>query len=589
MSEYKFLNPYNFVRVLPDNKGKDGEKPNVKLLGRCAPPPHDRYIGLTGKITCELIAKTPLFISDSEFVKDYGNGHKAYRFFRLENNGKEEYAIPSTSLRGMLRSVFEAATNSCFSVFEGGLLGKRDRPENYNAGVLMAGLIIETPIKDSKKSGIIRKMNYYKLPHSKFADYNNRLDYNGKKVLVKIENNRVKEIKEYSQDNHSDRFMIGYLKTSGKGIPGRKTNEYVFVEDGSAEDFELSYETYQNYIIANKNNRFPHTRSLKAGDTIWFRAQANKVIELGFAQIYRKPFKRSINDLLAQPFHPCSCYSNLCPACRVFGWVAQNPQEDATKVSYTGRVRISHARIIKSEGNLDEFPLAILSTPKPTTTFFYLLKNDKPDFSVDYNSPDAQLRGRKLYRHQNVANDQEFIRAEEKKDDQNRTLKGALRPGAKFGFDIEFENLAPVELGALLWSIEMEEGMFHKLGLAKPLGFGSVKLGVKKIEILKPKERYGSITGNGWETVGDDKKKDWINVFKAAMKEKYNKDFDKLKNIADLNAILSSSKLPVHYPRSSEIPDPDGRNFDWFMDNKRKGKIPLELATEDTKGFPVKF
>lgn len=59
MSEYKFLNPYNFVRVLPDNKGKDGEKPNVKLLGRCAPPPHDRYIGLTGKITCELIAKTP--------------------------------------------------------------------------------------------------------------------------------------------------------------------------------------------------------------------------------------------------------------------------------------------------------------------------------------------------------------------------------------------------------------------------------------------------------------------------------------------------------------------------------------------------
>ena len=83
----------------------------------------------------------------------------------------------------MLRSVFEAATNSCFSVFEGGLLGKRDRPENYNAGVLMAGLIIETPIKDSKKSGIIRKMNYYKLPHSKFADYNNRLDYNGKKFL----------------------------------------------------------------------------------------------------------------------------------------------------------------------------------------------------------------------------------------------------------------------------------------------------------------------------------------------------------------------------------------------------------------------
>ena len=117
------------------------------------------------------------------------------------------------------------------------------------------------------------------------------------------------------------------------------------------------------------------------------------------------------------------------------------------------------------------------------------------------------MRGRKFYRHQNVAKEQEFIRAEEKKDDQNRTLRDALRPGAKFNFDIEFENLAPVELGALLWSIEMEDGMFHKLGLAKPLGFGSVKIGIKKIEILKPKERYGSITGNGWEAVGDDKKR----------------------------------------------------------------------------------
>ena len=118
-SEYRFLNPYNFVRYLP--AGKENGERDVTLLGRCTPPPHDRFIGLTGMIECELETVTPIFISDSEFVEeDKDKEHKTYRFFRLINeDGEEEFAIPSTSLRGMLKSVFEAATNSCFSVFEG--------------------------------------------------------------------------------------------------------------------------------------------------------------------------------------------------------------------------------------------------------------------------------------------------------------------------------------------------------------------------------------------------------------------------------------------------------------------------------------
>lgn len=591
MNEYRFLNPYNFVRYLPENKGKGEDIPKVKLLGHCAPPPHDRFIGLTGKITCELEAKTPIFISDSEFVFDKGKDHKSYRFFRLENeNGEEDYAIPSTSLRGMLRSVFEAATNSCFSVFEGGLLGKRERPENYDRSLsLTAGLIIEIPIRE--KSGYVKSMKYYSLPHRKFEKYRDRPEINGKKVLVKIDKDKVTEVVEYTQDNYSEEYVIGYLKTSGKGLPSKtkKRNEYVFVEDDSVENFELSYEVYQNYIIANRNNRYIHTKIPKKGDTIWFRAKENNIIEFGFTQIYRKPFARSIGNLLVQPFHPCSDYDYLCPACRVFGWVNQNSPEEATKVSYAGRIKISHAKIIENKGNLGEFPLAILSTPKPTTTFFYLLKNGNPDFGVDYSSPDAQLRGRKFYRHQDKAEEQEYKRADNIRDDQNRTLGDALAPGAKFRFAIEFENLASVELGALLWSIEMENGMFHKLGMGKPLGFGSVKTTIKKMEILQPKERYNSFNNSGWKTIDIEKQKEWVKTFKTAMKDRYGKDFDSLENIMDLKAILSSIELPVHYPRSSERPDPGGRNYQWFMENKKEGRMPLELAVEDTKGFPVKF
>ena len=131
---YRFLNPYNFVRPL-----EVGNENVAPLLGRCPPPPHDRYVGLTGRITCCLTAKTPLFVSDSEEIEPTevagGKEHHTYRFFRDPNNPNNpndpndrngKIAIPGTSLRGAFRSIFEAVTNSCFSVFDGSRFDLRE-------------------------------------------------------------------------------------------------------------------------------------------------------------------------------------------------------------------------------------------------------------------------------------------------------------------------------------------------------------------------------------------------------------------------------------------------------------------------------
>ena len=72
--DYRFLNPYNFVRYLPEVE-ESSEFNNVRRLGRCQPPPHDRFTGLTGKMECEIETTTHLFISDSEFVE--GVEHKS--------------------------------------------------------------------------------------------------------------------------------------------------------------------------------------------------------------------------------------------------------------------------------------------------------------------------------------------------------------------------------------------------------------------------------------------------------------------------------------------------------------------------------
>ena len=85
--KYRFLNPYNFVRSLK------AVAPNAEpLLGHCPPPPHDRYLGLSGRIKCKITAQTPLFISDSHAIETKTvverrreKEHPSYRFFRYKN------------------------------------------------------------------------------------------------------------------------------------------------------------------------------------------------------------------------------------------------------------------------------------------------------------------------------------------------------------------------------------------------------------------------------------------------------------------------------------------------------------------------
>jgi len=54
-------------------------------------------------------------------------------------------------------------------------------------------------------------------------------------------------------------------------------------------------------------------------------------------------------------------------------------------------------------------------------------------------------------------------------------------------------------------------------------------------------------------------------------------DFDALANITDLLLLTTAPEkdLPIHYPRTSAVPDPDGKHFEWFMGNKRIGQTLL--------------
>jgi CRISPR-associated protein (TIGR03986 family) len=367
-------------------------------------------------------------------------------------------------------------------------------------------------------------------------------------------------------------------------------------------------------------------RKLRQGDLVYYHKAPDGSQHIYPVAIPRREYRFPREALL--PKHVCRCKNlqTLCLACRTFGWVHEEADDDRTQqIAYAGRVRFSLGTLKNEttmqylEADPDGIALAILGTPKPTTTLFYLLQsNGKPaSSSTNYNDPNSRLRGRKFYRHWGgwdtlpARQKQEYRRAGNERDKQNRTLFEVLAPGAHFTFQVKFENLQPVELGALLWSLQLEDGMFHRLGFAKPLGFGSVKICVTEVAILPMATRYNSLLSSGdneAEQAQSDPQtpspdlKTWISTFVAQMEAVYCKKgeaFGNLTNIADLKALLSAPKisLPIHYPRQSADASTDGENFKWFMGNKRRAQRetrnqlpapqPLSLAIDDHVGLTL--
>jgi len=106
-----FHNPYNFVPALPRD-GITGELGDHKPFGHHVLH-SNRY---TGAIRVKMTVQTPLLVPDAARAEDYPDDHKSFPI-RVDADGKP-YISP-TSIKGMLRSAYEAVTNSRLAVFPG--------------------------------------------------------------------------------------------------------------------------------------------------------------------------------------------------------------------------------------------------------------------------------------------------------------------------------------------------------------------------------------------------------------------------------------------------------------------------------------
>jgi CRISPR-associated protein (TIGR03986 family) len=367
---------------------------------------------------------------------------------------------------------------------------------------------------------------------------------------------------------------------------------------------------------------------LKAGSLCYARIENRygfKVLGLYPVMISRELFRQSPADLLPSSLHPATVLSALSPADRVFGWLSQNG-----KGAWRGQLRVEPAECVNGQEAVeylgeDGFPMAILGEPRPQLARFYAARNpqgepllDGEDKALAYQEKQG-VRGRKVYPHQaHLANlhgywvepreerkpvvhqgrkySQEYRRPTVKdergkdktRDLQNRSIQGWVKPDSQFRFRIYVNNLSSVELGALLWLLQLGDGHFLRLGSGKPLGFGSVHLHVEEMGLRKGTD-LAAFYENFLDEAGLSDADGCIDIFKAAIEKAYGKPFEKVSFIKAFRVALQGFKdgLPMHYPRLLE--GQHGlESFRWFVENERVRGPHLALPfLEDKRGLPA--
>jgi CRISPR-associated protein (TIGR03986 family) len=162
--------------------------------------------------------------------------------------------------------------------------------------------------------------------------------------------------------------------------------------------------------------------------------------------------------------------------------------------------------------------LPILGSPKPSAVEFYL-KQEK-DLTEDHGHPPkklntygehrtgfegAELAGRKFYRHALL---QGSASEDHKASSQSTIIRFVSDTGRTFRFKLRYRDLRPAELALLITVLEPQriaalvgevatEDYAHKLGYARPLGFGSVQFNVASIVPSAPATADSSIIAGG--------------------------------------------------------------------------------------------
>ena len=505
--------------------------------------------GLSGTLRVKLTTVTPTIVGDRE------DPDEVKQPFSLN----EEWAIPGTSIRGMLRNVVEIASFSRMQFVD---RSRRYAVRDFHANFYkqeMAGRRSDGSFEPRVKTGwlrledgkyTIKECKVSRVEHSDLVSHwpQTRAIFDGPQTRKAPANERYAALERIEPPLNPIQFTpeqpqihgrskmyfskatdIGTGKTKGilvlTGHPGgNKHREFIFHECGQVhsvpasvfDDFEFNHQEDQGENKTGRerpNDEWGYMRGRLTepqGVPVFFKRSGTGVTSIGLSQAYRLAYKNSIGQAIdvTSVDHDAEYEdARLDIAEALFGH-ARKVDDGALK----GRVAVGLFRESTEHRESAEIFHGVLNGPKPTYYPSYM-KQDvgkngalrKGDYKTFMND-DGEVRGWKRYPVRS-----KHVTPRATQDQKNVSSKWRAVPeGVEFEGEIRFHNLRPFELGALVWSLDFggeEGGLCHSLGGGKPFGFGGVRLASTSAEIT---------SNSGDEVSGTDA----LAAFKALMEDK---------------------------------------------------------------------
>jgi CRISPR-associated protein (TIGR03986 family) len=697
-----FLNPYAFVPARrPPADVPDGPFADHDAYSRAARAT-DLY---SGRIVAGLETVTPLLVLDDARSRGEVVDGKVHRTYGVRRDARGLPLLPVTALKGAVRSIVEAITESRFGVWS----TEWDQPLAFREAARDgAAALVPVEIVDldgklgarvyagdtaGEADGALAAAWLPAYLGGRSATLNGRPPRHGVRLWARIRllqhsryDAKAKRFKddfklwrveslaetkaglstaavvavsgEGSRSKYSDlgvtKDVEGVVIWTNQSIQSKHDERFAFGATHRVIDVTPEAKSFYLSVIAAYRRAREHDpvppdgparlrfarhqydqtlQSVSPGLLAFARIEADRVTELRPVHIGRQPWKVSPRELAdGADLLPATGAHELSAADRMFGWV-NGVKGDSADAARRGAVRIHSIRPVEGLCAIAPLPqpavLNVLGTPKPTQGRFYASpatnggphadngERDPNDRKWNPASPkqelygsDGGLRGRKFYwHHAGVPSSpshadywadhghgvevsstskwfREYVRGDGARSDQNRSINEWVPPGSKFVADVRFENLSSEELGALCWALSVPH---LRLGYGKPLGFGSVRVNIDQASSEVWTGGDNAAPGGRWMSLqpGPTDPSAVINAATEAFEVAADAD-----NLKRLRRILSGDpRLRVHYPRCAmgatgtpPPPNPEGKNYEWFVENEKANGVALPDAIGDGGG-----
>ncbi len=538
--------PYNFIPL------------NEKIVEAEPVPEFDRYHNdrFTGYIDLEIQALTPLYIRDTLTMDEYKERDKMEKEKKTFINPDffspgGILRIPGSSLRGMIRTLVEIVSFGKFESFDDKRLYFRAIGDTSKLGTDYRRTMVDEKnyYFPKVKAGLLKKTGYkeYKIYPSKEIEGTQiyRINFDKKTGVIdgtrnlKLEPFEFKTIffKPVAPKNHThyrfnkrtnqrESFLLRYAKLQSisltqdenhpnkgfiisSGPMNKKHMHWVINEpEENHEGIEVPEDVIKDYQD-DKGRKAPDILK-KANENrngvpcFYITDSSGRILAFGHTAMFRLPYLKTIGDHVPPQLKDKEI-TDLATA--IFG----DTDNRASRVFFEDAIFDGEPQSVLMKTEIPK----ILSGPKPTCFQHYIEQKTEnlqnhPKNLAHYNS-DNPIRGYKLYWHRDANNWIETDKENIAKHGTQYTKITPVKEGTIFHGRIRFENLSKVELGALLFVLDLPEDLAHKLGMAKPLGLGSVR--IKPVLYLSDRQKRYKELFSEW--TGIEKSAD-INGFKKA-------------------------------------------------------------------------